>query len=328
MASIRQRQGRWQARIVRKGYPAETQTFETREAALQWARALEAKMDRGDTLLRSNAAQMQFHDLIDRYIEDVVPLHRGAKDEIIRLRALQRHRIAQYSMKNLTQQVLAQFRDERLRTVTAGTAIRDLAVISAMINHARREWLLPITNPCELLKKPASPRGRNRVLDDKEEAALLLELAPRGRRNPLMFPIVVLAIETAMRRGELLALKWHDVDLKRRVVQLHVTKNGDPRTVPLSPRALSVLENHPGDRCGSVFPITHHAMAAAFKLACRRAGIADFHFHDLRHTATSRIAGKLSNLVELSAVTGHRSLSMLHRYYHVKAEELARKLAV
>jgi integrase len=136
----------------------------------------------------------------------------------------------------------------------------------------------------------------------------------------------LLAIETAMRRGELLALTWENIHLDRRIAFLPDTKNGDSRTVPLSTTAINLLRQLPRSVVGPVFPITANALKLCFRRACIRAGIEDLHFHDLRHEATSRLAEKLTNILELSAVTGHKDLRMLKRYYHPRAEELALKL--
>ena len=129
-----------------------------------------------------------------------------------------------------------------------------------------------------------------------------------------------------MRQGELLALRWERVDLEARTAYLEDTKNGEARTVPLSSRAVAVLEALPRSANGRVFPITAQAVKLSWGRACKRAGIKGLHFHDLRHEATSRLAEKLPNLIELAAVTGHKDLRMLKRYYHPRAADLARKL--
>lgn len=326
MASIRQRNGRWQVRIARKGFPSEVKTFDSKAAATQWARYVETNLDRGAYVPRSGGGIVLFRDILERYRQTVTPKKRGAADEHIRIKALQRERLAGYSMANLTPELIADFRDDRLRRVSAGTVVRDLAVISSVINHARREWQVNIENPCEMVRKPAMPPGRCRSLSAHELTALREELEPCGRRNRWMLPLVELALETAMRRGELLALEWPNIDLEAQVAFLPLTKNGDSRTVPLSTRATAILAELPRNDGGTVFPITDMAVAAAFKKACKRARIENFHFHDLRHMATTRLAEKLPNVVELAAVTGHHTVQMLKRYYHPRAEALARKL--
>ncbi|MFC6307486.1 site-specific integrase [Paraburkholderia dipogonis] len=326
MASIRQRNGRWQVRIARKGYPSEVQTFDSKTAAAQWARSVETNLDRGIHLPQKGGNDTSFRDVLERYRETVTPGKRGAADEHIRIRAIQRQRIAGYSMANLTPEVIARFRDWRLQTVSPATVVRDLALISSAINHARREWQVQISNPCEMVRKPATPRGRDRMLRPHELDTLLDELMPRGRRSPWMRPLVLLALETAMRRGELLELNWQNVNLVARTAFLPLTKNGSARTVPLSIRAVDLLAGLPHSAEGPVFQITSMAVAAAFKKACHRAKIENFRFHDLRHMATTRLAEKLPNVVELASVTGHQTVQMLKRYYHPSAEALARKL--
>lgn len=326
MASIRQRGETWQARVIRKGYPPEVRTFSNRADARRWAAEVEAAMQRGQHHANAGTNAETMRQALERYAWEVSPGKRGGKDEIIRIRAIQRSKLAGFALVNLTPQAVAQFRDERLRCVKAGAVIRDLALISSVINHARREWGLTIENPCELVRKPAAPPGRSRVLTATEERNLLCALQPIGRRSPWAFAATQLALETAMRRGELLALDWRHVDLEARTAFLPLTKNGMTRTVPLSTRAVAVLSATPGERTGPVLKISAATLHQAFFRARKRAGIGDLHFHDLRHTAATRLAAKLPNVIELAAVTGHQTVQMLKRYYHPDATVLARKL--
>ena len=326
MASIRQRNGRWQARIIRKGHTDEARTFATRQDAQKWARAVESSMDRGGYVSSTSAERITLAEIIARYLEDVTPTLKGAKDDAIRLRALMRHHMCRLAMTAVTPSRIAQFRDDRLQQVSAGTVIRELACLSAIINHARREWGVEIENPVSRVRKPPAPAGRDRVLSEAEEARLLAALHPTGRRSPWLLPLVLLALQTAMRRGELLALRWEDVNLSTRTARLHDTKNGEGRVVPLSSRAMEVLQALPRSITGQVIPMTACAACAAFDRATARAGIAGLRFHDLRHTAITRMAEKLPNVIELAAVSGHRSLQMLQRYYHPRPEGLALKI--
>lgn len=177
------------------------------------------------------------------------------------------------------------------------------------------------------VRKPSQPQGRNRVLSYDEEQLLLQACEPKANRNIYTRPFVILAIETAMRRGEILNLKWENIDYSKRTAFLQLTKNGESRTVPLSTRAIETLQALPISIDGKVLPINFAALETNFKRARERAGLIDLRIHDLRHTAATRLAEKLPNLLELSAVTGHKNLAMLKRYYHPKAEELALKLA-
>lgn len=326
MASIGYRNNRWQVRVRRKGHPTETRSFATRQDAERWARGLETDMDRGAYVPLGEAQRTTLGDLIERYLVEVTPNLKGAKDDTIRLRALKRHPMCNYALVALTPTCVAKYRDERLQKVSSGTVIRELAYISAVINHARREWSITIENPVSRVRKPSAPLGRDRVLTSDEEPRLFEALRPTGRRSPWLYPLVVLALETAMRRGELLGLNWQDVNLVKRTANLHDTKNGDGRIVPLSSRAVEVLQALPRSITGQVIPMSPFAACAAFDKATMRAGIEGFRFHDLRHTAITRMAAKLPNVIELAAVSGHKSLRMLQRYYHPRAEDLARKL--
>ena len=326
MATFRFRSNRWQARVRRKGYPDETKSFATRQEAEKWARALETEIDRGLFVDISEAQRTTFGDLIARYLVEVTPSMKGAVEDAIRLKAMMRKPIACWSMVNLSAVRIASFRDERLKEVSAGTVIRELAYLSAIINHARREWGINVPNPVQMVRKPQSPQARSRVLTDEEITKLLQALEPTGRRSHWTKPAVQIALTTAMRRGELLALRWEYIDLEARTAFLPDTKNGESRTVPLSTTAVQVLAVLPRHISGMVIPVKYFTLDAAFKRACKRAGLDDVRFHDLRRTAITRMAEKLPNVIELAAVSGHKSLMVLKRYYQPKAEALALKL--
>lgn len=326
MASIRRRGEKWQARVLRSGFPPESKSFANRQDAERWARSIESAMDKGSYVSRSEAESKTLKDILERYVTDVLPTKRGEIQDAIRLRAMCRTRLAKLSMAALSPQAIARHRDDRLKNVQPGTVIRELAYLSAIINHARREWGINISNPVASVRKPSPPLGRDRLLSADEETRLLAALVPTGRRNTWLLPATILSLETGMRRGELLQLRWSNINLETQTARLPVTKNGMPRTVPLSTKAVAVLAALPRSIDDRVIPVESGTLHAAFRKGCRRAGIADFHWHDLRHTAITRLAEKLPNLIELAAVSGHRSLTMLKRYYHPSAAELAKKI--
>ena len=326
MASFRQRGSKWQARIKRDGFPDQVKSFEAKAEAERWARSVESEMDRGSYVSYTEAQRPTLADLIQRYMVEVLPSMKGEPEDSIRLRAICRRPICKNSIASLTPAKVAEYRDLRLTEVAPGTVVRELAYLSSIINHGRREWGIHANNPVALIRKPTQPKGRERVLNSAERERLLVELQPTGRRNVWMLSVVVLALETGMRRSELLALRWGDINLERRTATLHMTKNGESRVVPLSTSAVQTLKAMPRSICGAVFPITACALAANFDKAVERAKLPDLHFHDLRHTAITQMATKLPNLIELAAVSGHKSLKMLQRYYHPDVGDLARKL--
>lgn len=326
MASFRQRNGKWQVRVIRDGYPDQTKTFESKTDAEKWARALESAIDKGQFVSTSEAHQTTLRDAIARYLLEVTPTMKGAASDTIRLKAIMRKPIAKWSLANLSATRMAAYRDERLKEVSSGTVIRELAYLSSIINHARREWGINVPNPVQMVRKPQSPQARSRVLTEEEIAKLLQALEPVGRRSHWTKPAVQLALETAMRRGELLSLRWENIDLQGRTAFLSDTKNGDSRTVPLSTAAVQVLQGLPKHISGVVIPVKFFSLDAAFKRARKRAGLEDVRFHDLRRTAITRIAEKLPNVIELAAVSGHKSLMVLKRYYRPAPIDLAKKL--
>ncbi|MFC4518827.1 site-specific integrase [Cupriavidus pinatubonensis] len=347
MASIWKRGDYWRVAIRRRGFPPQARTFDTKVEAEAWAREAEAEMDRGAFVDRREAERNTLGDLLLRYSEEVSPDKKGGEQEILRIRKLRSDPIAQFKISALTGKVLASYRDRRLKgdgkrqPVTGSTVNRELTLLSHVLNVAAKEWgvHLPV-NPVSAIRRPRESRGRTRRLSPTEEARLLSELAasPRsehgyydkgGSRNASILPMTILALETAMRRGELLSIRWSDVFLEDRFLRLHDSKNGEPRDVPLSTRAVNTLT--PLAKLASsgserVFPTTADAVKKAFTRACERAGIENLRFHDLRHEGTSRIAERLDNVLELSAITGHKTLQMLKRYYHPRAKDLALKL--
>lgn len=213
--------------------------------------------------------------------------------------------------------------------MSAATITRELNTVSHAIDFAMRDWGIFLhRNPAKLVRRPSPPRGRNRRLNGDEEQRLL-DAADSGR-NLFMRDLIVLAIETGMRRGELLSLDWQHIDLGTRIAHLPMTKNGDPRDVPLSSRARDTLqrlwEGQGSPSTGRALPTSESAVVQAWGHLCGRAGINGLHFHDLRHEAVSRLFEKGLNVVEVSAISGHKELRMLARYAHLRASDLVARL--
>lgn len=272
---------------------------------------------------------MTLSELLQRYLVEVSAAKKGAQKEAYKIAKLQQHPIGSVKLSSLSGSHLSAYREERLRCVGASTVIKELGLISAAFEIARKEWSIPIaSNPVSGIRKPKTPRPRHRRLEqhDNEEERLLSACATFS--NPWFLPVVMFALETGMRRGEILALTWQHVHLQDRYVHLQDTKNGESRNVPLSPGAIALLEGLPANssREGAVFPVHFEALKSAWQRACSRAGIANFRFHDLRHEATSRFFEKGLSVMEVAAITGHKDVRMLQRYTHLRVQDLARKL--
>jgi integrase len=327
MATFRNRHGKWQARVARKGMKPISKSFQNKQDAERWARQIETDIDKGCYTNVALAERTLLKDVIERYIKEVTNQTRSMKEDRYRLGAMMRHWIGSLTMIKLTPAKVAQYRDERLKKVSAGAVIRELAYISSIINHSRREWGINMTNPVPFVKKPPSPQGRNKSLTNDELERLFKACTPRVKNgNIWVLPIVKFALASAMRRGEMLGLHWHEIDFQKRTAHIPLTKNGTSRTVPLSTEALEILRSLPRCLDGRVFPINGPNLSVIFDKARRIAKVDDFHFHDLRHMAITRMAEKLPNVIELGAVSGHKSLAMLKRYYHPNPEQLAEKL--
>ena len=328
MATFRKRGTyQWQAQVRKKGQSLQTKIFETRALAAQWARSIEVEMDKGVFVSRAEAESTTLKELLERYLDEITPLKKGAASETNRLKALMRLPLAQRFVASIRGMDIASFRDERLRKVTPSTVKQDLVLLGHMFEVAPKEWGIHFHNPVRDIKLPSENRPRDRRLHAGEETRLLE--ACREARNPWLLPVVQLALEleTAMRQGELIRLRWEHIHLNRRTAHLPDTKNGESRTVQLSTTAIRVLRTLPRSLHGQAFPgVTTEAIKRAYIRAVRRAGIEDLRFHDLRHEATTRLFEKGLNIMEVASITGHKDLRMLRRYTHLKAEDLAQKL--
>ncbi len=342
----------YQAKIRKKGYPTQNRTFRTKKDAESWATVVESEMVRGVWRDRSEAESTTLKACLKRYLAEVTP-KKKSKGESWYVQAWMTRPIASMFMASIRGKDLAsEIRAMESEGKGANHIRLHLAVISHLFNVARREWgMESLDNPADTVGNPKLPSGRDRRLVDDEEERLLAACA--DSRNLYLRPVVIFAIETAMRSGELVetwvpdpsgtldadgkrlhikastGLQWSDVDLKKRTAHLPQTKNGEARTVPLSSRAVAILEALPRNLDGldgRVFGTTYEGVHQAFVRACKRAGIEDLRFHDLRHEATSRLFEKGFNPMEVSAITGHKTLQMLKRYTHLRAEDLAKRM--
>ncbi|OWT75852.1 integrase [Achromobacter sp. HZ28] len=245
--------------------------------------------------------------------------------EKLRIKHLLKSPLASYSLANLTGDVMRQWRDNRLRDVLGSTVNRELNLIGHVIETARKEWGYPVVlNAVQQIRRPKNPPHRDRRFREGEEAALL-SAADRTRGGYLR-NMIELALETAMRRGELLALQWDDVHLEKRMLHVRMSKTGRGRGIPLSLKAVAVLQRIPR-HAGRVFEgVTYEAVKQSFPRACEWAGLKDFRFHDCRHEATSRFIEKGLSLAEAASITGHANVSMLQVYVHLQAWKLADRL--
>jgi integrase len=268
-----------------------------------------------------------------RYRDQCSPGKRGARSEQARVSAMARHAIAGLTLAKLSSSMFASYRDERLQTAAPATVVRELSLIQTALETATREWGIPLPcNPVKLVRRPAVRNERRRRVHRDEEARLLA--AARSHRSAWMLPLLVVGNETGMRRGELLALTWSDVDLHSRIARVRNSKNGDSRDIPLSGQSIQMLKELRRKREGGfesdgdafVFPFTASAVRLAFERIRARAELPDIHFHDLRREAITRFLERGLNLIETSQISGHRDIRVLRRYVVPDLRLMLRKL--
>jgi len=344
--------GTWKAVIRKAGWPTTIKTFRLKKDAEDWSRRAEDDMVRGVFIQRAPAERMTFDVAMKRYLSEVTPTKRPLTQNAERKRAVPLLAFfGKYSIAAITAELIATYRDARLGgedrmkngypqpKPRAGNTVRlELALLGHLFTVAVKEWGLGLPyNPVLNIRRPAPGPGRNRRLTSDEEKTLFAAVDQHS--NPMLGWIVHIAIETGMRSSEITSLRRSQVMLDRRIVRLIETKNTLPRTVPLSLAATESLRqalNHPirpvdteliffGEpgKDGQRRPYSFNKVWLGIK---KEVGVTDFKFHDLRHEAVSRLVESGLSDQEVASISGHKSMQMLRRYTHLRAEDLVAKL--
>lgn len=341
MATIKKREnGRWQAKVRRRGHPDQSKTFATKTAADAWAREVERNMDRGVFQSTSEAEQTLFKDLVALFKSDFAPIHYRKRKDGREAWRYQCDRLEEffgpYSLAAIDPKLVREFRDRRLAGTTSrpaasgSTTRKEIYLLSKILGYAAKELdiLLPRGNPVSLIRKPKEGKSRERRLSDSEWGAMIEQC--RRSRNPWLYAAVQLSVEMANRQGELLNFRWQDLHLDRRIMLLtdaEQIKNGEPRAVPLSSKAVEIFNSITKSPTGLVFPTSRETIYSAYRAAVKRAGIENFTWHDLRHEAMSRLGARADlTPFEIASISGHKTLKMVMKYTHINTEQLAKKL--
>ena len=327
MASIQKRGNYWRVQIRKQGYPALSSTFDTKSEAQLWAIQQEKKLAEqspAQVVQRMQNQTFSFGEALDRYSEEILPSKKPSTQQ--RDRAIIKRLHADYgemALAKIDGPLLSGIIRQWQARQSANSTRLYLAVISHLFNIARKEWgMVELVNPVELVRKPKLPQGRDRRLVGDEESRLL---AACSQTNPELADIVLFAIDTAMRQGEILGLEWRHVNWLEHTAYLPDTKNGSARLVPLSERAEEILQRQQvraTGKDGRVWKYTNDGMRAVYNRAVKRAGIEGLTFHDLRHEATSRLVEKGIPIMTVQAITGHKSTQMMKRYTHISGKVL------
>ncbi len=328
----------YRARVRQAGSPDISATFGTRSEATKWAQRMEAEIRAGRYYGREEDKERTFGEFIDRYIEKELPKKpKSYVKQKMQLLWWKSH-LEKYFLCHITPAMIANLRDQlmsettrRGKLRTPSTTNRFLAAFSSAYTTCQKEWNWVKENPVQKIIRPKENRARERYLD-KEEIARLLEIC-RKSRSPHLYPITLFALTTGARKGEICSLKWEDVCFKRSTATFRDTKNGENRTVYLSHHILECLKKEKNKRfilSEYVFPSADGKKPADIRTAWERAvaeaGLKDVVFHTLRHTAGSHLGMSGVSTLEISAILGHKSLSMVKRYSHLSTSSTARAL--
>ncbi|MGX8882094.1 tyrosine-type recombinase/integrase [Methylovorus sp. SPW-M1] len=337
---VKTESGTWKALVRKTGWPTTSKTFRTKRDAEDWGRRTEDEMVRGVFIQRTPSEKMSIQEALQRYEREVSPTKKAStqKREDLRIKLL-KEKFGQYSLAALTPDIVADYRDQRLAAGKSNNTVRlELALLGHLYSTAIKEWHIALpSNPVANIRKPSPGEGRNVRLNQKDQQRLLTELQTHS--NPMLAWIFQIAVETGMRQGEILNLKTYQVDVERRIVSLFDTKNGMPRTVPLTRLAAQVFKEalgnptRPSD-CPLIFfgepgkdkkrsPYQFNKVWMDVK---KSIGLGNLHFHDLRHEAVSRLVEAGLSDQEVASISGHKSMQMLRRYTHLRAEDLVTKL--
>ncbi|MCP4453589.1 MAG: site-specific integrase [Planctomycetes bacterium] len=330
----------WKAVIRKRGWPTTIKTFRTKRDAQDWARRTEDDMVRGVYIDRAGSDRILLKPALERYLREVSSTKKASTHsaEQHKAKAL-KAKLGAYSLAAITPDLVAKYRDERLELGKSPSTVRlELSLLSHLFTIAIKEWRVGLTyNPVANIRKPAPAKGRDRRLSADEEHALFK--ACDKHSNPMLGWIARIALHTGMRAGEIKSLTRSQVNLNKRVVHLSDTKNGSARMVPLTRGAAEVFRealDHPTrpDDVDLIFwgepgrdrKRRPYEFRPAWRRALKRADITGLRFHDLRHEAVSRLVEAGLGDQEVAAISGHKSMQMLRRYTHLRAEDLVERL--
>ena len=333
----------FRARIRLKGQPAVSATFSRKTDAKEWARSTESSIKEGRYFKTAEAKRHTLRELIDRYLDEVLPdKPKSIKDQSMQLKWW-RSQLGDYLLADMSASVLMEKRNLlRQEPITKGnqktkrsnaTVNRYMAALSHVFSVAVQEWEWMEDSPIKKIKRLKEERGRTRSLSDKERDRLLDTC--REYENESLYLIVVLALSTGARQGEILNLRWNNVDFKRKTMTFVETKNDEIRSVPLQGLAYELIKDRHKTRRldtnlifhSNINPQNHLSINTVFKKAVRKAKLEDFRFHDLRHCAASYLAMNGASLAEIAEILGHKTLQMVKRYAHLTEQHTAEVVA-
>ena len=324
---VRKHYKKWQAVIRRKGIKTITKSFISKAECSKWARNIERELDRGNFIDFSEAQRVTLGEILQRFIrEDKHKKIKSWRMYEFRIGILLKDTISETNLLRLSSRHLSEFKDRKRKEVGPSTFNKYLSLISVIIETAIREWgiYLP-NNPVRNAEREKEAIPRNRTLVGDEYQRLMEACSLSG--NTYLPYLVQFSIETAMRKGEVLASRYEDINFANQTLTIPVTKNGEPRTIPLSSKAILILKSMPRRLDGKIFPITPDSLKFWWNQALRRAGITDFRYHDLRRYACSTLFERGLSVPEVQLISGHKDPRvLLNTYTKLDPAKLVKKL--
>ncbi len=317
----------YRAKVRLKGFPSQSATFERKTDAKEWAKQTETNMRQGRHFKTAEAKKHTVSSFIDRYLLEIEKKNPKRYVDVKKLLNWWRQEIGSYLLSDLTRALIIEQRDKLLNSTgrrdskvnrSPATVNRYMVALGHALTIATNEWEWIEENPMRKISNLPEPRGRIRCLSDEERERLLE--ACKAPTNPYMHTLVVLALSTGARYGELIKLRWGDIDWDRKVITLHDTKNKERRLLPLMHYAFELMETHHKARnedSDLVFPSPTSPMKpwnsrTSWLTVLKKANIQDFRFHDLRHSCASYLAMNGASLPEIAEVLGHKTLQMVN----------------
>ncbi|MDC0993176.1 site-specific integrase [Alphaproteobacteria bacterium] len=318
MANIRKRGDKWQVQVRRQGFPSRTQSFCRQEEAKAWGRAQELAMDRKEAGVYHPPTQT-LASILSRYLAEITPTKKSYASETRRLNRLLRDPISKYRICELSPEVLAKFRDRRVLDGLRASGY-DLQLIRHALNIAAAEWGLGLKqNPVNVIRMPPKPRSRERRLKPGEYELLVRHA--RQSNSWYMEPLIILAVDTGMRLGEMLKLKWEDWDVAEQTLLLRDTKNGSDRLIPVNKRVSALIKSLPL-KAERIVPTNYESVKSAWVRLRFRTGLQGLRFHDLRHEAISRWFEQGLTIPEAAILSGHKTKISLLAYAHASQSRI------
>ena len=324
MASIRKIRTKWEARVRVKGFPTFCKSFTNKVDAIRWARGVEVELEKGLTPKDKYQQQMTFGQAVTKYLEEISPTKKSFDSEKYRLKLLLDSSLTNKALKDITPKDLRQFRDKRLQKVRGPSVRKEVYLISAIFTAAIKEWgLESLRNPVPLITIPKDSQPRVQRLLPSERNRLLNCLETQSNYHLQL--VVKLALETAMRRSEILKIRVADIDFQNCLVVIRETKNSTMRTIPLTTKALDLLGKQKGEN-EYLLNCSGNSIRLAWSRFQKKFGFEYLRFHDLRHEAISHFFELGLTVPEVSAISGHRTKAQLFRYAHSDILQISAKL--